>query len=61
MVIELPSEVVGFHGTNHAAVAHLVVGDIRQSDQHFEWLGTGFYLWAGLALASSGLGRRSLR
>lgn len=44
-MIELPTEVVGFHGTNHAALAHLLAGDIRQSDQHFEWLGTGFYLW----------------
>lgn len=44
-MIELPSAVVGFHGTNHAALAHLLAGDIRQSDQHFEWLGTGFYLW----------------
>lgn len=44
-MIDIPTEVIGFHGTNHAAVAHLVAGDIRQSDQHFEWLGTGFYLW----------------
>lgn len=44
-MIQLPSEVIGFHGTNYAAVPHLLAGDIRQSDQHFEWLGTGFYLW----------------
>jgi hypothetical protein len=37
--------VVGFHGTNHAAVSRLLAGDVRRSDQHFEWLGTGFYLW----------------
>lgn len=44
-VIELPSEVIGFHGTNHAAVPLLLAGDIGQSDEHFEWLGSGFYLW----------------
>jgi len=44
-VIELPSEVIGFHGTSRAAVAHVLARDIRPSDQHFEWLGTGFYLW----------------
>jgi hypothetical protein len=22
-----------------------LAGDIGQSDEHFEWLGTGFYLW----------------
>jgi hypothetical protein len=44
-VIELPSEAIGFHGTSRDAVAHLLARDIRPSDQHFEWLGTGFYLW----------------
>ena len=44
-MIELPTEVIGFHGTNHAAVRRLLAGDLVQSDQHFEWLGTGFYLW----------------
>ena len=44
-MIELPSEAIGFHGTNRDAVAHLLARDIRPSDQHFEWLGTGFYLW----------------
>lgn len=44
-MIELPTEVIGFHGTNHAAVPRLLAGDLVQSDQHFEWLGTGFYLW----------------
>jgi len=44
-VIELPREVIGFHGTSRDAVAHLLARDIRPSDQHFEWLGTGFYLW----------------
>lgn len=44
-MIELSSEAIGFHGTNRAAVAHLLNRDIRPSDQHFEWLGTGFYLW----------------
>lgn len=44
-MIELPTEVVGFHGTSKAAVPHLLARDIRPSDQHFEWLGTGFYLW----------------
>lgn len=44
-MIELPAEVIGFHGTNHAAVPHLLAGDIGQSDEHFEWLGSGFYLW----------------
>lgn len=44
-MIELPTEAVGFHGTSRAAVPHLLAGEIEQSDQHFEWLGTGFYLW----------------
>lgn len=26
-------------------VGRLLVGDIEISDQHFEWLGPGFYLW----------------
>lgn len=44
-MIELPSEAIGFHGTHRDAVAHLLARDIRPSDQHFDWLGTGFYLW----------------
>ena len=44
-MIELPSEVIGFHGTSKHAVPHLLARDIQPSDQHFEWLGTGFYLW----------------
>lgn len=44
-MIELPREVIGFHGTNRAALPHLLSRDIRPSDQYFEWLGTGFYLW----------------
>jgi hypothetical protein len=44
-MIDLPTEVIGFHGTSRAAVAHLLAGDIGQSDEHFEWLGSGFYLW----------------
>jgi len=44
-VIELPREVIGFHGTSRAALPHLLARDIRSSDQHFEWLGTGFYFW----------------
>lgn len=44
-MIELPTEAIGFHGTSRDAVAHLLDRDIRPSDQHFEWLGTGFYLW----------------
>lgn len=43
--MELPAEVIGFHGTSKQAVPHLLAGDIQESDQHFEWLGTGFYLW----------------
>lgn len=45
VVIELPTGVIGFHGTHRDAVAHLLAGSVEQSDQHFEWLGTGFYLW----------------
>jgi hypothetical protein len=45
LVIELPREAIGFHGTSLDAVAHLLARDIRPSDQYFEWLGTGFYLW----------------
>ncbi len=44
-MIELSREVIGFHGTSRAALPHLLARDIRPSDQHFEWLGTGFYLW----------------
>ena len=44
-MIELSSEAIGFHGTRRDAVAHLLARDIQPSDQHFEWLGTGFYLW----------------
>jgi len=44
-MIELPSEATGCHGTNRSAVAHLLAEEIQQSDQHFEWLGSGFYLW----------------
>lgn len=44
-MIELPREVIGFHGTSRAALPDLLARDIRSSDQHFEWLGTGFYLW----------------
>lgn len=44
-MIELPREVIGFHGTSREALPHLLARDIRPSDQHFEWLGTGFYLW----------------
>lgn len=43
--MDLPREAIGFHGTSKAAVPHLLARDIRSSDQHFEWLGTGFYLW----------------
>lgn len=44
-MIEFPTEAIGFHGTNRAAVPHLLAGQIEPSDQHFEWLGSGFYLW----------------
>lgn len=44
-LIELPTEVIGYHGTNRDSIPHLLARDIRQSDQQFEWLGTGFYLW----------------
>jgi hypothetical protein len=42
---DLPTEVIGFHGTSKQAVPHLLAGNIQPSDQHFEWLGTGFYVW----------------
>lgn len=44
-MIELPTEVIGLHGTSRGAVPRLLAHDIQVSDQHFEWLGTGFYLW----------------
>ncbi len=44
-MIELPSEVVGFHGTSRSAVPRLLARAIEQSDQRHEWLGTGFYIW----------------
>jgi len=43
--MDLPTEAIAFHGTSTYAVPHLLAGDIQPSDQHFEWLGTGFYLW----------------
>jgi len=43
--MEFPTEVFAFHGTSKAAVPHLLARDTRPCDQHFEWLGTGFYLW----------------
>lgn len=44
-MIEPPREVIGFHGTSRDAVDRVLARDIRRSDQQFEWLGTGFYLW----------------
>lgn len=44
-MIELPTDAVGFHGTNRQAVPHLLAKAIHQSDRRYEWLGTGFYLW----------------
>lgn len=44
-MIELPTETIGFHGTTRDVVPRLLARDIQVSDQHFEWLGTGFYLW----------------
>lgn len=44
-MIELPTETIGFHGTTRDVVPRLLAHDIQVSDQHFEWLGTGFYLW----------------
>ncbi len=44
-MIDVSNEAIGYHCTNSDAVAHLLARDIRPSDQHFEWLGTGFYLW----------------
>jgi hypothetical protein len=43
--VQVPQEVVGYHGTSREAVPHLIAGDIVLSDQRHEWLGTGFYLW----------------
>lgn len=40
--MEVPTHAIGFHGTTKEAVPHLLARDIRPSDQHFEWLGTGF-------------------
>ena len=44
-MIELPTEVIGFHGTRRDVVSRLLAHAIQVSDQHFEWLGTGFYFW----------------
>ena len=49
--MDLPTEAIAFHGTSTHAVPHLLAGDIQPSDQHFEWLGTGFLPLAGLAVA----------
>ncbi len=44
-MIELPTEVIGLHGTHRDVVPRLLAHDIQVSDQHFEWLGIGFFLW----------------
>lgn len=58
-MIELPTEAIGFHGTHRDAVSHLLAGNLQQSDQHFEWLGTGFYLWQDSPLGGPSSGRWS--
>ncbi len=40
-MIELPTEVIGFHGTSRDVVPRLPDLDIQVSDQHFEWLVVG--------------------
>jgi hypothetical protein len=44
-LIELPTETVGFHGTQRAAVSQLLARNIEPSNNGYDWLGTGFYLW----------------
>jgi len=44
-VIELPTEVIGFHGTSRSALPRLLAGDIEISEKPHDWLGSGFYLW----------------
>jgi hypothetical protein len=44
-VIELPTEAVGFHGTDHGVVPQLVAHEILLSDNAYDWLGKGFYIW----------------
>jgi len=44
-MIDIPNDVVGYHGTERSVFPRLLARDIQQSDQHFEWLGMGFYLW----------------
>ena len=39
------SESVGFHGTSRLAMGRILKREIIRSDQNFEWLGTGFYVW----------------
>lgn len=56
-MIELPTEVIGYHGTSRDAVPGLLARDIQLSDQHFEWPGTGLLLVAGLAVAGAAGGR----
>jgi hypothetical protein len=41
----IQTDAIGYHGTSRGAVARLLAGDIIRSDQQFEWLGSGFYLW----------------
>lgn len=43
--MELPTEAIGFHGASKAAMPRLIARDIQPSDQQFEWLGKGLYLW----------------
>lgn len=45
MVVDISTEVIGFHGTNLDAAARIVVGDVEFSTQSYDWLGDGFYLW----------------
>lgn len=44
-MIELPTQVIGCHGTRRDVVPRLLAGEVQVSDQHFEWLGTGFSVW----------------
>lgn len=43
--MEIPTAVIGFHGTSRDAAARILDRDVVFSNQSYDWLGDGFYLW----------------
>lgn len=43
--MEISTAVIGFHGTSRDAAARILDRDVVFSNQSYDWLGDGFYLW----------------